>query len=126
MEEAVEFLKRLQTLKGYRFKIFRHAVNFFRIYKDYLSLENMAITQSSALLLCAQGLTAFGSNIGKRLFRSNNHRPRTYVGSTDPLDSVYRPAFPVDSRYRHYFEPTRLTDEGGNICDALQPDLIQA
>jgi hypothetical protein len=125
IREAVEFLMRLQNLKGYRLKIARHTKNFIRLYKDHLSLENMAISLSSALLLCAQGLTALGSNMGKNLFGSGKRQRRTYVGSTDPLDAVYRPSFPVHARYRRYFEPTRLTDEDGNICGALQRDLIQ-
>lgn len=37
-------------------------------------------------------------------------RSRTYMGSTESLDTVYTPAFPVDSRYEHYFKPTMLTD----------------
>ena len=40
------------------------------------------------------------------------------------LDDVYQPRLPVDSRYHHYFEPTRVTDELGELNPELADDLM--
>jgi hypothetical protein len=49
---------------------------------------------------------------------------RTYVGSTEALDAVYKPAFRLDSKYENYFKPTMLTDKKGNLSETMQPDLL--
>ncbi len=125
MVDAVQFVENIQTLRGYRTKVFRHMKNFYRMYKNTLPLKTIALGQYNALLLCFSTLTTLGSGIGNFFSNSFKRRPRTFVGSTEPPDSVYQPAFPIDSRYEHYFRPTMLTDEDGNLCDALHPDLLE-
>ena len=49
---------------------------------------------------------------------------RTHVSTTEPLDPFYKPAFSVSSRYESYFQPTMLTDAGGNITDELMADCL--
>ncbi|PKN76472.1 MAG: hypothetical protein CVU52_04650, partial [Deltaproteobacteria bacterium HGW-Deltaproteobacteria-10] len=56
---------------------------------------------------------------------SNGNHRRTFLGSTEPLDAVYKPAFRVDSIYKSYFKPTMLTDQEGNLSGALQEDLLK-
>lgn len=51
---------------------------------------------------------------------------QTHVSSTDVLDSVYTPAFRVDPRYAHYFEPTYLTDATGALAEQVADDLAQS
>lgn len=125
LKDAVRFVEKIQTLRGYKSKIIRHMKNFFTIYKNILRFENIAMVQYSALLVAAPSLATVGSDFARLFLSRFNKKPRTFVGSSEPLDSVYRPEFSVDSRYRHYFEPTMLTDENGDICEALQPDLLQ-
>jgi len=124
MGDAAQFVKNIQTLRGYRVKIIRHMKDFYRMYKNTFPLRNMALAQYNAFLLCFSTLSTLGSDIGTLLLKSAKKKPRTFVGSTEPLDSGYQPAFPVDSRYEHYFKPIMLTDEHGNLCDALHPDLL--
>jgi len=123
--DAVQFVEKIQTLRGYKSKIIRHMSNFFRIYKNVLRLENIAMVQYSALLLLAPRISTAGSDIGRLFLSCFNKQSRTFVGSTELLDSVYQPEFSIDSRYQHYFEPTMLTDGNGDLCEALHPDLLQ-
>jgi hypothetical protein len=99
--------------------------NFYRIYKNVLRLENLAMVQYNPILLAAPSLATVGSDIGRLFLNSLKKKSRTFVGSTELLDSVYQPEFFIDSRYRHYFVPTMLTDENGDLCEVLHPDLLQ-
>ncbi len=83
------------------------------------------MAQYSPIHLCMPRLSTIGPGIGKIFLSYLRGQSRTFVGSTEPLDSVYQPSFLIDSRYQHYFKPTILTDEDGNLCDALHQDLSQ-
>jgi hypothetical protein len=45
---------------------------------------------------------------------------RTFVSTTEPLDPQYTPAFRVDGRYAHHFQPTRVTDAAGELVPELE------
>ena len=50
--------------------------------------------------------------------------PRTHIGGTEVLDSVYTPAFKVDSKFERFFNPTMVTDAAGQptrLLDAVSP-----
>ena len=82
------------------------------------------MSQYNAFLLCTPKL-ATGGYYSHRIFLNGQRKQRrTFIGSSEPLDSVYRPAFPIDSRYQHYFKPTMLTDKDGHLNEALHPDLL--
>ncbi len=49
---------------------------------------------------------------------------RTHLSTTEVLDGVYTPRLPVARELRHYFEPTRITDEGGELNEAIAEDLL--
>jgi hopanoid C-2 methylase len=124
LPNAVRFVRQIQNLIGYRTKVVRHMKDFFNIYKDILSLENRILEQYNAFLLCTPNMSTVGFGIVRILLDGQKNK-RTFVGTTEPLDSVYHPAFQVDSRYRHYFKPTMLTDENGDLCEALAPDFMR-
>ncbi len=124
LKDAVQFVKKMHNLKGYRTKIIQHIKDFCRIYKNVLPFADLAMAQYNALLLCTPMLSTVGSDIDKIILNRFKKQSRTFIGSTEILDSVYKPAFSIDSRYQHYFKPTLLTDEDGNLCDALHPDLL--
>ena len=125
LTDAVKFVEIIQNLRGYRPKIIRHMKNFYRIYKNVLPLENLAMAQYSPFHLCMPRLSTIGPSSAKIFLSYFRGQSRTFVGSTEPLDSVYQPSFLIDSRYQHYFKPTILTDEDGNLCDELHQDLSQ-
>jgi len=125
LSETVQFVKKIQNLMDYRKKIIRHLIEFYKIYKNVLELRNMAMAQYNTFLLCTPKLLTIGPDIGRMFKNRFKKQSRTFVGTTEPLDSLYQPAFRIDSGYEHYFKPTMLTDEHGNLCDALCPDLLQ-
>ena len=45
MSDAIQFVENIQNLRNYRGKVIRHMKDFYRIYKNRLSLVNMAFAQ---------------------------------------------------------------------------------
>lgn len=117
LEEAVSFIRDAQQLKNQRTKILHHALLFYRRYRKVLSPEKMfyALASNAILLM--------GNKPPRPFLLANNTSTLTHVSSTEPFDRTYSPAFRVDSRYAHYFKPTMLTDNEGNITEALAPDI---
>ncbi len=115
--EAAAFMRDLQTLKGYRARVAGHTLRFARHYARRLSWEQMAIALSNAALITAPLLATLPTRWGRRTGE------RTHVSTTEPLDSTYRPAFPVDPRYAGHFRPTMLTDAGGAISRDIADDV---
>ena len=123
MDETVQFIQDLQNLKGYRRKILRHSIKFFNRYKNKLSWWPMGQAMLCGPLLTAQKFATTGPETFKSFKNGYRKYERTFVGSTEPLDSFYSPAFRVDSRYEKYFKPTMLTDAQGNLSENLYMDL---
>jgi hypothetical protein len=111
--EAAEFVRGLQSLRGYRRRVLAHSLRFSRRYRKHLNRTQMLIALSGAVLLCAP--TLFTAPSARRLWQARAHR--THVAGTEALDAVYRPAFRVDARYERHFTPTLLTDARGRIAE---------
>jgi|GEM_PF-4566933 len=84
----------------------------------------MAFAQCNAMLLCAPVLSTAGFEVGRLYLKGFRNGYRTFVGSTESLDAVYRPAFRVESKYRNYFQPTMLSDAQGGLSENLHADLL--
>ncbi|HVO65036.1 MAG TPA: hypothetical protein VMT12_01015 [Syntrophales bacterium] len=125
MEKVVRFVYDIQNLSGYRQKVISHGINFYRLYRKSLTFWNMSLALYTAMLLCTPKLSTTGSAAFVSLHKNSKYHARTYIGSTEPLDSVYIPAFPVDSKFRHYFKPTMLTDSNGDLSEYLNEDLMR-
>ena len=125
MDEVIRFVHDIQNLSGYRQRIISHGINFFRLYRKTLSFWNMSLALYAALLLCTPRLSTTGSAAYVSLHKNSKKHARTFIGSTEPLDSVYIPAFPVASKFQPYFKPTMLTDRNGDTSENLYEDLIQ-
>jgi hopanoid C-2 methylase len=124
ISDSVQFVRAIQDLNGYRSRIIRHMKNFYSLYKKKLSWDRMALAQSNAFLLCTPTISTAASDFGRIAFNGFRKVTRTHIGSAEPLDSIYKPAFHVSSLYAHYFRPTMLTDEAGAICESLHADLL--
>ncbi len=119
MARVQPFIAATQTMNGYRKQILSHTLSFYRQYRKVLTAPQMRLALiNSGLLFAHEFLTAPGW-IGRA------HK-RTYISSSEQLDKVYRPAFQINSRYRHYFSPTMLTDGNGEIAADLQGDISGA
>ncbi len=123
MSKVVHFIKDLQNLSGYRQRVICHMKNFYYLYRKTLPLGYMVCALYNGLLVCAPALSTAASDFGGIFTRGFKKLSRTFIGSTEPLDAVYRPAFPVDLRYENYFKPTMLTDQEGNLAEMLHDDL---
>ena len=121
VEDVVQFLKELPTLKGYKASVARHTLNFVRLYYRKLDPILLAVALGNAGFICLPALVHNHRGIFKR---SKLKSPaRTYVTTTEPIGPLYEPVFPIDGRYEHYFQPTMVTDEHGNLAQEVAADL---
>jgi hypothetical protein len=63
----------------------------------------------------------FGSN-GRDGIRPGREGCRSYLASSEPLGSLYRPRIRIPERYRGHFEPLYVTDPDGELHDDLIGD----
>ncbi len=117
MEEAVQFVDDLQSMRGWRWRIIRHTIGFARRHRKRLTMDQMIIALSNGAMIAAPLWATLPKRVGRRT------APRTYVSTTEPLDGFYAPAFAVDARFEGYFQPTMLTDAGGEISAQIQEDI---
>ena len=119
-EDVCQFLNDIRSMRGFRRRILKQSLSFVGRYRHALTAEQMVIALSGTALLSLNA-TVTTDNIWRSLFRHLPHR--TYIGTTEALDSTYTPALPVASRFAHYFKPTMLTDERGRLREELAEDL---
>lgn len=117
IEEVTAFLRDLPTLRRYRRRLPRHVLGLIRRYRRSVSMDSMRIMLGSALM-------SFAPNLSSGLNFRRNPRGRTHLTTTEPLDPLYTPAFPIDSRYEAHFRPTMITDAGGALNEELLADLL--
>jgi hopanoid C-2 methylase len=118
--EVCQFLDDIHTMRGFRRRIVRQSLSFAKRYRRILTPQQLLIAFSSTALLSLYS-TVTTHSVWSRLF--SRAPRRTYIGTTEPLDATYTPAFPVASRYAHYFKPTLLTDDKGYLTEELAEDL---
>jgi len=113
--DAVQFLRDLPELKGFRLRTARHSTAFVHRYGRTLNVHQLVMALGSAAMIINPTL--------RPLTRRKAGNSRTFVTGTEPLDRVYRPAFRVDSRYASHFAPTMVTDGAGCLHADLLADL---
>lgn len=118
VEDVAHFLKTGKNFKGYRRRFLGHQARFLHRYRHSLSAA-----QSAASTLCLGTTVAPAIMSNPRNLFVRRH-PRTHISSTDRLDCVYTPRRPVDAKYRWQFQPTMITDAGGNLNEALVDDVL--
>ncbi len=122
VDEVTAFIYDLQTLHGYKRKVMQHSWKFYQRYQSYLSKFQILVALGNAVKVSCQITPS--KNVLPRSFRARNRR-RTHLSTTEILDKVYQPAFPVKSCYQSYFRPTLLTDENGEITEELAHDIYR-
>ena len=120
--EVTDFIYDIQTLRGYKRRIMQYSWKFYKRYRSFLSNFQMLVALSNAIKLSCQ-ITPNKNHLPHSL-RSRNEL-RTHLSTTEILDTVYEPAFRVESRYQTYFKPTYLTDENGRISRELEADIYR-
>jgi hypothetical protein len=120
MHEAVEFVRHLPTLKGYRRRIAGKAARLLWRYRRSMTPFQLMLMTSSAFLLSAP-------NVVNAPFRRQHGRSkRTCITTTEPVDPLYTPLFSMEDRFREYFEPTFVTNADGELSAALRMDYDAA
>jgi hypothetical protein len=123
MDEVVKFVNDLQSLRGFKTRVIKHAIDFTRLYGSKLTKMQLIMAVGAGLLVCAQPVATSLTGMG---WARKRKQKRTFVSSTEPLDHMYTPAFRVDSRYESYFRPTMVTDEQGELHeDILRSGLLK-
>ncbi|NQX88463.1 MAG: hypothetical protein HRT77_07345 [Halioglobus sp.] len=118
MEDAVDFVRDGRRLARYRGRLIKHQLRFNRRYRQSLNFHQRMLSNiTAAAILAPTTVLGPGELLRRKL-------PRTHVSTTELLDDIYRPRRHVDRRYRHYFEPTAVTDYGGELNLFLVDDLL--
>ncbi len=117
-EETLEFVKRGRRFAGYRARFLRHQVKFLRRYRHSLNRDQKLLSSiTAAAILAPTAVLGPGA-----IFRKK--QTRTHLSTTEVQDGVYTPCLPVEEKYRHYFEPTNLIDQHGELNEALADDAM--
>jgi hopanoid C-2 methylase len=123
IEEVIKFVRDIQSMKGYRRRILKHAAAFTRIYHSKLTKMQMILALGNGLLVSAQPLTTSLTSLGWIKARP---KQRTFISTTEPLDHMYTPAFRVEPKFANYFQPTMVTDKRGELHqDMLESGLLK-
>lgn len=115
---VLQFVRDLDKLAGYRLRVARHAVQFFRRYRRSLSPLQMSATVVNAAVTCVPAIATSPAALWRREPR------RTHFASTEPLDPQYVPKIRLDRRFEPYFRPTMVTDSQGRLTEAVAPDVL--
>ena len=118
LEDVVHFVRNGRNFRGYRKRFLAHQARFLWHYRKHLGRDQMLLSTLTAAAILVPG---YFSSPGAALVRK---RPRTNVSSTEMLDPVYTPRLPVAAAYRSWFEPTFVTDAGGQLNPALEDDAL--
>jgi hopanoid C-2 methylase len=118
MEEVVDFIRDLQSLRGHMAGVVRHSIGFTRRYRSILTPYQITIALANAAMICTPVLASLPTTL------KDWRRRRTHVSSTEPLDAQYTPAWPVDSRFESWFRPTMLTDADGRLSEEIAEDVL--
>ncbi len=118
VERVVEFIKTGKNFRNYRGRAVRHQREFLKRYKDSLNSPQKLISSLSVAAILYPGKF---SSPGSLLMKQH---PRTHVSTTERLDEVYSPRLHVDSQYQHYFDPTIIIDDHGELNPDLQDDVL--
>jgi hypothetical protein len=118
VDTAAGFLRNGKNLRGHRAPFVRHQLRMLRRYRTHLSATQKAVSWLTlGSIMSPQAL----SNTRYLLKR---RRQRTHVSTTDRLDVVYTPRFPVDPQYEGYFQPTQVTNMAGHLNETIVEDLL--
>ena len=118
IDKAVAFAASMDQGLLSKRKLAVHAGRFFRHYRATLSTWGLLSALANAW---SMSYPRFGSN-GRDGIRPGGDGSRTYLASSEPLGSLYRPRIRIPEVYRGHFEPLCVTDGDGELHDDLIDD----
>lgn len=122
--EVAAFVRDLQTLRGFRRNVFRHAWGFLRRYRRTLSGRQLLIALARDAALAGLPSWVRAGAAPWRALLGRRDPVRTHVSTTEKLDRLYTPAFPVEPRFRSWFEPTTIVGGDGRLVPHLAEQLL--
>ncbi len=118
VNEVVHFIRNGRNFRGYRRRFMQHQAKFLWRYRHALDRNQLLLSALTGAAILAPGSFSSPGAVFKR------KAPRTHVSTTERLDAIYTPRLPVAEKYRHYFEPTRITLANGEVNPALAEDAL--
>lgn len=116
LQDVLEFVSSLTSLRGYRRRVLRHTAGFLKRYRKTLDpMQLLASTVTAALI-------ATESFASAPMRRRKDGCSLTYYGPNQELDPCYRPAIRIDSRFADLFSPLRITDANGDLHEDVAED----
>jgi hypothetical protein len=119
LDQVVEFATAMDTGIMSRRKLAARTWKFHAHYRRKLKGWSMASGLATAW---AMAFPTLGTN-GRDRAVVGAGTQRSYLASTEPLGTLYRPAINVPDRLREHFLPLFITDERGNLTHAVADDL---
>lgn len=119
LDQVVEFAAAMDKGIMSRRKLVARTWKFHAHYRRKLKGWGMVSGIAGAW---AMAFPALGTN-GRDRTVVGTGSPRSYVASTEPIGTLYRPAINIPDRWREHFSPLFITDEQGNLAEAVADDL---
>jgi hypothetical protein len=119
LDKVVDFARRMDAGIMSRRKVAAHAWQFYSRYRGKMTFLGMA---SALVDAWAMAFPALGTN-GRDRKVVNAETCRTYVASTERTGSLYQPLINIPERLRGHFEPLFVTNEEGELAEAVRQDL---
>ncbi len=124
IEQVGPFVRDLQTLRGHRAAVLKHAWGFVRRYRKSLNWRQLAIALARDASLSGLPSLVRAGAAPLRAMLGRRDVARTHVSTTEKLDKLYTPAFPVAEQYRSWFEPTTIVGADGALVPHLAAQLL--
>jgi hypothetical protein len=118
IEDVVHFIRNGRNFRGYRRRFLAHQAKFLWHYRHSLGRDHILLSSLTAAAILAPGSFSSPGAIFVRKGKRSN------VSTTERLDAVYTPRLPVAARFESWFQPTRITDAGGEINPLLEADAF--
>lgn len=114
LDEVAAYVRTMSCMKEHRAQLFRQVFRFAWNRRNDLTWDQLAVCVVKPLFRAFYDTSPFDV-LGRR------HPNHSGVTTTEPLDRLFTPAFPVDGRFAHLFAPTMVTDRKGEV---IQDDLL--
>ena len=116
LDEVAAYVRKMSSMREHRAQLLRQVFRFAWRRRTDLSWDQLAVSVVKPLYRAFYDTSPFD-------LRRRRHPNRSGISTTEPLESLFTPMFPVDARYAGHFTPTMVTDRRGDVVldEALAP-----
>jgi len=116
LDEVAAYVRTMSCMREHRAQLFRQVFRFAWNRRNDLTWDQLAVCVVKPLFRAFYDTSPFD-------LLHRRHPNRSAVTTTEPLDSLFTPAFPVNGRHAHLFTPTMVTNRKGEV---ILEDLMAA